>query len=81
MLFRSNDTATTEIYTLSLHDALPICMQTTYSLPGVTVWLVLPVLAGGLSGSYMGSRIMPMRGIALALSAVLLIAAFKLFYV
>ena len=56
-------------------------MQTTYSLPGVTVWLVLPVLAGGLSGSYMGSRIMPMRGIALALSAVLLIAAFKLFYV
>ena len=28
MLFRSNDTATTEIYTLSLHDALPICMST-----------------------------------------------------
>ena len=26
MLFRSNDTATTEIYTLSLHDALPILM-------------------------------------------------------
>ena len=24
MLFRSNDTATTEIYTLSIHDALPI---------------------------------------------------------
>ena len=24
VLFRSNDTATTEIYTLSLHDALPI---------------------------------------------------------
>ena len=24
MLFRSNDTATTEIYTLPLHDALPI---------------------------------------------------------
>ena len=32
MLFRSNDTATTEIYTeentLSLHDALPICWVT-----------------------------------------------------
>ena len=28
MLFRSNDTATTEIYTLSLHDALPISMAT-----------------------------------------------------
>ena len=27
MLFRSNDTATTEIYTLSLHDALPISME------------------------------------------------------
>src|SRR3712207_8267302 len=24
-----NDTATTEIYTLSLHDALPICQRTT----------------------------------------------------
>src|SRR2546430_5786152 len=27
MLFFFNDTATTEIYTLSLHDALPICSQ------------------------------------------------------
>ena len=27
MLFRSNDTATTEIYTLSLHDALPILVN------------------------------------------------------
>src|SRR5258708_10977574 len=26
-LFFFNDTATTEIYTLSLHDALPICSQ------------------------------------------------------
>src|SRR5260370_41418634 len=25
-----NDTATTEIYTLSLHDALPICPQVSY---------------------------------------------------
>ena len=30
MLFRSNDTATTEIYTLSLHDALPICGRYAY---------------------------------------------------
>ena len=29
MLFRSNDTATTEIYTLSLHDALPILPLST----------------------------------------------------
>src|SRR3712207_8817940 len=27
MSFFFNDTATTEIYTLSLHDALPICFQ------------------------------------------------------
>src|SRR3712207_7701584 len=27
-MFFFNDTATTEIYTLSLHDALPICMLT-----------------------------------------------------
>ena len=31
MLFRSNDTATTEIYTLSLHDALPILRRATYA--------------------------------------------------
>ena len=31
MLFRSNDTATTEIYTLSLHDALPILLVTDYA--------------------------------------------------
>src|SRR2546426_779583 len=29
MNFFFNDTATTEIYTLSLHDALPICLTTT----------------------------------------------------
>src|SRR6476660_10500112 len=28
-LFLFNDTATPEIYTLSLHDALPICARTT----------------------------------------------------
>src|SRR3989442_4854958 len=27
LFFFFNDTATTEIYTLSLHDALPICLQ------------------------------------------------------
>ena len=43
MLFRSNDTATTEIYTrlytLSLHDALPIFVEATctgYKLPAPT---------------------------------------------
>ena len=36
MLFRSNDTATTEIYTLSLHEALPISM----TLLAVPVYLL-----------------------------------------
>src|SRR6266446_10514363 len=35
--FFFNDTATTEIYTLSLHDALPICIGTTCALCG-TAW-------------------------------------------
>ena len=30
-VFFFNDTATTEIYTLSLHDALPICKQRSLS--------------------------------------------------
>src|SRR3712207_9134815 len=32
LLFFFNDTATTEIYTLSLHDALPICRWSSRSL-------------------------------------------------
>src|SRR6266481_2717864 len=32
MFFFFNDTATTEIYTLSLHDALPICARLRYAL-------------------------------------------------
>src|SRR2546430_11731153 len=32
-LFFFNDTATTEIYTLSLHDALPICPRSSESDP------------------------------------------------
>src|SRR2546425_9225617 len=36
--FFFNDTATTEIYTLSLHDALPILWQLTFPLPaGMTL--------------------------------------------
>src|SRR3712207_7808465 len=34
MFFFFNDTATTEIYTLSLHDALPICAQRARAAPG-----------------------------------------------
>src|SRR3712207_7094687 len=34
MIFFFNDTATTEIYTLSLHDALPICREAGRDGPG-----------------------------------------------
>ena len=49
MLFRSNDTATTEIYTLSLHDALPIAAPA--ELRGAAMGLYsLTGFAGGLLG-------------------------------
>src|SRR3712207_8202647 len=41
MVFFFNDTATTEIYTLSLHDALPICLATR----AWTVWRRSPARA------------------------------------
>src|SRR2546426_8677647 len=37
--FFFNDTATTEIYTLSLHDALPISARWLYSQRNVMYWL------------------------------------------
>src|SRR2546425_2690717 len=36
MFFFFNDTATTEIYTLSLHDALPICIAGVDSMSSVS---------------------------------------------
>ncbi|MDO8413871.1 MAG: sulfite exporter TauE/SafE family protein [Gallionellaceae bacterium] len=56
-------------------------MQATHSLPPSTIWLALPVLVGGLVGSYLGSRSLAMRSISGVLSAVLLIAGAKLLYV
>src|SRR6267154_6666479 len=53
-LFFFNDTATTEIYTLSLHDALPICWEAAWAADtGVhggeswraAAWIIAPVLA------------------------------------
>src|SRR6266540_5369462 len=43
--FFFNDTATTEIYTLSLHDALPIWRDPPTCAPGDRRWLDLHVLA------------------------------------
>src|SRR3712207_5588900 len=54
LVFFFNDTATTEIYTLSLHDALPISPQgysaleaATLTTAGLTAWRAL-VVNGGL---------------------------------
>src|SRR3712207_7310169 len=38
LFFFFNDTATTEIYTLSLHDALPICAGQWRNSPARTAW-------------------------------------------
>src|SRR2546429_2621199 len=45
--FFFNDTATTEIYTLSLHDALPISLRSLHNN-----YLTLPVLFIMVSGHY-----------------------------
>src|SRR5215216_8148111 len=41
--FFFNDTATTEIYTLSLHDALPICRRRPHTVgaPVMSTWLAV----------------------------------------
>src|SRR3989338_8458712 len=41
-VFFFNDTATTEIYTLSLHDALPICLPWYIRLPSAAPRQYLP---------------------------------------
>src|SRR5256714_12393453 len=43
IFFFFNDTATTEIYTLSLHDALPIFCVTIFVI--LVVWFLLPRVA------------------------------------
>src|ERR1039458_5540954 len=54
--FFFNDTATTEIYTLSLHDALPICLAGTAVLSRFTTWDYLspPGTLGPISSGYSG---------------------------
>ena len=61
MLFRSNDTATTEIYTLSLHDALPIlawniggwpaCVALVAVMLAIMALIVLLVWTPGVPGT------------------------------
>ena len=47
LFFVFNDTATTEIYTLSLHDALPIYLVNLTLLLGIfSVWVALLIVGG-----------------------------------
>src|SRR2546430_3949621 len=50
--FFFNDTATTEIYTLSLHDALPICTCLTArdAAASPAIWATMPLPGNGLPG-------------------------------
>ncbi|MEQ1813675.1 MAG: sulfite exporter TauE/SafE family protein [Candidatus Nitrotoga sp.] len=49
--------------------------------PEIIMWLVLPVLAGGFLGSYLGSRSLVTSSIARVLSVVLILAGVKLLYI
>ncbi len=51
------------------------------AFPEIIMWLALPVLMGGLLGSYLGSRLLATSSIARVLSVVLILAGVKLLYV
>src|SRR3712207_8074908 len=51
MFFFFNDTATTEIYTLSLHDALPICLGSQAVSPLPASWSVFAEIHQGAQGN------------------------------
>src|SRR2546430_9032021 len=51
--FFFNDTATTEIYTLSLHDALPISQKILERLETVSL---IPQLPSGVSSTYIDNQ-------------------------
>ncbi len=65
----------------SLSGLMGFSAQAAQGIQHDVIPLALTVLVGGLLGSYLGSRALPMKAIARVLSAVLLIAGFKLFYV
>src|SRR3712207_7662838 len=51
IFFFFNDTATTEIYTLSLHDALPICVASA-ARRGLRESMAIAFRAGGVAGMF-----------------------------
>jgi uncharacterized protein len=51
-----------------------------HSIPSLGVYLAVPAIIGGTVGSYLGSRRLPPRGIAMFLAVVLTIAGVKLIF-
>jgi len=51
-----------------------------HSIPTVGIYLAIPAIIGGTIGSYLGSRRLPARGIAIFLATVLTIAGIKLIF-
>src|SRR5438874_4994826 len=52
----------------------------TRSIPSLGLYLAVPAITGGAIGSYLGSRRLPVRGIATVLATVLTIAGIKLIF-
>jgi uncharacterized membrane protein YfcA len=51
-----------------------------HSIPTLGIYLAIPAIIGGTIGSYLGSRRLPVRGIAIFLATVLMIAGIKLIF-
>jgi uncharacterized membrane protein YfcA len=51
-----------------------------HSIPTLGIYLAIPAIVGGTIGSYLGSRRLPVRGIAIFLATVLTIAGIKLIF-
>ena len=51
-----------------------------HSIPTLGIYLAVPAIIGGSIGSYLGSRRLPVRGIAIFLATVLTIAGIKLIF-
>jgi uncharacterized protein len=51
-----------------------------HSVPTLGITLAIPAIVGGTIGSYLGSRRLPVRSIAIFLAVVLLIAGTKLIF-
>src|SRR3712207_8429993 len=62
VFFFFNDTATTEIYTLSLHDALPIC-GAALAIPAGLAWRVAKTIEerGTVKRGYLGILSQPVK--------------------